>query len=121
MTALLARAEPPLPTAASDAFLGVERSLLGRFWRGSAGDDRAGLAMAQRLGIPEIIGRLLARRGVAVEGAAQFLKPTLRELLPDPLHLRDMETAIARLARALSEGETIAIFGDYDVDGATSA
>jgi single-stranded-DNA-specific exonuclease len=121
MTAMLVRAEPSPDAGAGDAFLGVERSLLGRLWRSNAVVNRTGLALAQRLGVPEIVGRLLAQRGVAAEGAAQFLRPTLRELLPDPLHLRDMDKAIARLAAAIAAGETIAIFGDYDVDGATSA
>jgi single-stranded-DNA-specific exonuclease len=101
--------------------LGVERSLLGRRWRQRAGDDRAGLALAQQLGVPEIIGRLLAARGVAVEQAERFLAPTLRDFLPDPSHLKDMDKAVARVAAAIAAGELIAVFGDYDVDGATSA
>jgi single-stranded-DNA-specific exonuclease len=103
------------------AFLGVERSLLGKRWRQRAADDRAGLALAQRLELPEIIGRLLAARGVEVETAARFLAPTLRDFLPDPSLLKDMDKAVARLVRALTTGELIAVFGDYDVDGATSA
>ena len=71
--------------------------------------------------MPELVGRVLAARGIAAEEAPDYLDPTLRRLLPDPLHLRDMETAIARLAGALEAGEKIAVFGDYDVDGATSA
>src|SRR5579883_1546232 len=105
----------------SPAFLGVERSLCGRRWRQRAGDDRAGLALAQQLGLPEILGRLLAARGVGAEAADRFLTPTLRDSLPDPSHLKDMDKAVARLARAVTAGETIAVFGDYDVDGATSA
>ena len=101
--------------------LGVERSLLGRRWRDRAGDDRAGLAISQRLGLPEIVGRLLARRGIAPDAAERFLQPLLRDALPDPAHLKDMEPAVARLVTAVENKETIAIFGDYDVDGATSA
>ncbi|HEX7968164.1 MAG TPA: single-stranded-DNA-specific exonuclease RecJ, partial [Stellaceae bacterium] len=103
------------------AFLGVERSLCGRRWRQRAGDDRAGLALAQQLGLPEIVGRLLAARGVEAEEADRFLSPTLRGCLPDPAHLKDMDVAVARLVRAITAGEPIAIFGDYDVDGATAA
>ena len=103
------------------AFLGVERSSTGRRWRARAGDERAGLAIAQRLGLPEIVGRLLAGRGVGPEEAESFLNPTLRQLLPDPARLCDMEVAAERLARATMAGEAIAVFGDYDVDGATSA
>src|SRR5215469_1432375 len=105
----------------AEAFLGVERSLLGRRWRARGGDDREGLAIAQRLALPEIVGRLLASRGVAPEGAESFLKPTLRELLPDPSRFRDMDKAADRLAHAVQTGEPIAVFGDYDVDGATSS
>jgi len=104
-----------------EAALGVERSLLGRRWRDRAGDDRAGLAISQRLGLPEIVGRLLARRGIAPDAAERFLQPLLRDALPDPAHLKDMDRAVARLVTAVERKETIAIFGDYDVDGATSA
>jgi len=110
---------------AAEAFLGVERSFLGRRWRARGGGDstdggRAGLAIAQRLALPEIVGRLLAARGIGAEGAESFLKPTLRELLPDPSRFRDMDKAADRLAEAVRGGEPIAVFGDYDVDGATS-
>jgi single-stranded-DNA-specific exonuclease len=103
------------------ALLGVERSLCGRRWRPRPADDRAGLALAQQLGFPEIIGRLLAARGVEAQEADRFLGPTLRDYLPDPSHLKDMDTAVARLVRAVASDETIAVFGDYDVDGATAA
>ena len=105
----------------AQSFLGVDRSFCGRRWRERLGDDRAGLALAQRLGLPEIVGRLLARRGVGVEDAERFLSPTLRDSLPDPAHLKDMDAAVERLVRAVKDRETIAVFGDYDVDGATSA
>ncbi len=108
-------------TAAAGSFLGVEHSLSGRRWRERTGDDRAGLAMAQRLGIPEIVGRLLARRGIDEAEAERFLNPSLRDSLPDPAHLKDMDRAAARLVAAVTSGETIAVFGDYDVDGGTSA
>jgi single-stranded-DNA-specific exonuclease len=102
-------------------FLGVERSLTGRRWRQRLADDRLGLALAQRLAVPEILGRVLAARGVDAESAERFLSPTLREQLPDPSGFKDMDAAAARLARAVKASELIAIFGDYDVDGATSA
>jgi len=103
------------------AMLGVERSLLGRRWRARLDDSMAGLTLAQTVEVPELVGRVLAARGITAEDAPDYLDPTLRRLLPDPLHLKDMERAIARIARALEAGEKIAIFGDYDVDGATSA
>ena len=101
--------------------LGVEQSVCGRRWRWRGGDAQAGHEIAERLALPEIVGRLLAQRGVDLDHATGFLLPRLREQLPDPAHLRDMEAAATRLVRAVRDGETIAILGDYDVDGATSA
>jgi single-stranded-DNA-specific exonuclease len=103
------------------AFLGVEQSLTGRRWAARLGDERAALAIAQRHGLPDAVARLLAARDVDLEGVADFLDPTLRKFLPDPLHLKDMDAAVARLLRAVRAGERIVVFGDYDVDGATSS
>ncbi|MFO0110111.1 MAG: single-stranded-DNA-specific exonuclease RecJ, partial [Alphaproteobacteria bacterium] len=89
-------------------------------WRARLGDERIATAIAQAHDLPEIVARVLAGRGIAPDGVAEFLNPTLRALLPDPSHLRDMEKAVARLVRAIEQRETVAIFGDYDVDGATS-
>ncbi|NQU61948.1 MAG: single-stranded-DNA-specific exonuclease RecJ [Rhodospirillales bacterium] len=105
----------------SESFLGVEKSLTGKRWIGREADDRQALAISQRLGLPEIAGRVLAARGVGLDEAAAFLKPTLKDHLPDPSCLKAMDEACARLAGAVMEGETVGIFGDYDVDGATSA
>ncbi len=105
----------------TDAVLGVERSVSGRRWRFRLADARAGLALAQRLGAPEIVGRVLAARGVATDDAESFLNPTLRETLPDPSRIADLDVAVGRLVRAIQRGETVAVFGDYDVDGATAA
>ena len=102
-------------------FLGVERSLTGKRWEERLGDPRRALALAQRLGVPEIVGRILAGRGIDLDEAPAYLEPSLRAALPDPSCLKDMDAAVARLARAVRSGEAIAIFGDYDVDGATSA
>lgn len=96
-------------------------SLSGRRWIWREGEAREGLAIAQRLGVDEVVGRLLAARGVGLAQAADFLDPTLRALLPDPSTLIDMDTAAARLATAVQGCETVAVFGDYDVDGACSA
>lgn len=101
--------------------LGVARSLNGRRWVWRAAEDRVGLGVAQRLGVPEIVGRMLAARGVGIDAAPDFLEPTLRALLPDPSLLIDMDPAAERLADAVTQGETVAVFGDYDVDGACSA
>ncbi|HEY1942862.1 MAG TPA: single-stranded-DNA-specific exonuclease RecJ [Roseiarcus sp.] len=109
--------------AASSFFLGVERSLTGRPWRArldSAGEARA-LAIAQASGQSELLSRVLAGRGVGLEDVSRHLEPTLRELMPDPFVMRDMEAATARLFTAVRRRERVAIFGDYDVDGAASA
>jgi single-stranded-DNA-specific exonuclease len=103
------------------ALLGVERSACGRRWRLRAAAECGGETIAERLGLPEIIGRLMAQRDIDVDGAAGFLAPRLRDQLSDPSQLRDMDVAAARLAHAILTGERIAIFGDYDVDGATAA
>ena len=84
-------------------------------------DARVAVALSQRLGLPEILGRVLAARGVSLDGAERYLSPRLRDLLPDPSVLHDMDRAAERLAAAVRGGEGIAILGDYDVDGATSA
>ncbi|TNC93804.1 MAG: single-stranded-DNA-specific exonuclease [Stygiobacter sp.] len=106
---------------ADAAFLGVERSLTGRRWQSSGGDERLAATLSQRLALPEIIGRVLAARGIGLDEAESFLSPTLRALLPDPSHLKDMDKAATRIAAAVMAGEPIGIFGDYDVDGATSS
>jgi single-stranded-DNA-specific exonuclease len=101
--------------------LGVERSLTGKRWETSPADDRIAQALSQRHGLSDIVSRVLVARGVAIETVGSFLNPSLRDLLPDPAVLQDMEKAATRLADAVRSGQTIGIFGDYDVDGATSA
>ena len=105
-------------------FLGVEHSACGRAWRDRLDERGAAraLAIAQRHdNVPELLARILAGRGVAAEEVEGFLDPTVRALMPDPHTLADMAAAAVRIADAMVRGETVAIFGDYDVDGATSA
>ena len=105
------------------AFLNVERSVSGNRWVSrldQAGQNRA-LAIAQTHGLPELIARVLAGRGVGQDEAMAFLDPTIRGLMPDPHLLTDCEKAARRLLHAIKKGETVAIFGDYDVDGAASS
>lgn len=78
-------------------------------------------AIVQQHGLPDALSRVLAGRGVGCDDCLAYLEPTIRALMPDPLALADMEPAAARLAHAAERGETVAIFGDYDVDGACSA
>lgn len=103
------------------AFLGVEHSLTGRRWAARLADERAALAMAQRHGLPDAVCRLLAAREVELDSVPDFLEPTLRKFLPDPSHLKDMDAAVERLVAAVRDGQKIVVFGDYDVDGATSS
>jgi single-stranded-DNA-specific exonuclease len=107
-------------TADPAPVLGVARSVTGRRWVWRPADARTGLGIAQRLGVPEMVGRLLAARGIGIEAATGFLEPTLRAMMPDPSALMDMEAAADRLAAAVRSGEHVAVFGDYDVDGACS-
>ncbi len=104
------------------SFLNVDSSATGRRWVGPSGEeDRLSEAMAQETGLPAPLCRTLVRRGVAPSEADAFLAPTLRDLLPDPLVLRDMGKAAERFLLAVARSEKIAIFADYDVDGGTSA
>jgi single-stranded-DNA-specific exonuclease len=90
-------------------------------WVIKAQDERLVLALTQRLDVPDMVARVLASRGVDLENAEDFLAPTLKRLLPDPFHLKDMRIAAERLASAIEHGEKVVVFGDYDVDGATSS
>ena len=109
------------PSPSHPPLLGVACSLTGRRWTWRGASDRDGLYIAQREGVSEVVGRLLAARGIPAEGAHHFLEPTLRALLPNPSVLADMDQAADRLSHAVQAGETVAVFGDYDVDGACSA
>lgn len=102
-------------------FLGVAKSLRDKPWRARLNDDHLALTLSQRLGVPEIVGRVLAGRGVSLEEADDFLAPSLKRLMPDPSTITDMDKAARRLADAVVAGEKVAVFGDYDVDGATSS
>lgn len=104
------------------AFLDVTASLTGRRWVGPDPlQDRLSEAMAQETRLPLPLCRILVARGVAPAEAQAFLAPTLKDLLPDPRSLRDMEKAATRFLAALQRREPIAIFADYDVDGGASA
>jgi len=107
----------------SRLFLEVQKSVCGRAWRDrldERGSARA-LSMTQRHNVSELLARVLAGRDVPIDDVAEFLDPTVRRLMPDPDVLTDMPAAASRIADAVEKGEQIAIFGDYDVDGATSA
>ena len=104
-------------------YLGVFRSAKGFQWRERLQPHRRGtaVAIAQRNDIPELLGRVLAARGVGPDEAPGFLAPTLKSLMPDPSSILDMDAAAARIADAIEGRQRIAVFGDYDVDGACSS
>ena len=104
-----------------EAFSKVESSLTGRRWVGLPNETlRQGLAISQALQIPEIVSRTIAAQGVTVEEAKSFLDSKIKYLLPDPKSFKDVEKAAKRLISAINQGHKIAIFSDYDVDGAAS-
>ncbi|OZB13015.1 MAG: single-stranded-DNA-specific exonuclease RecJ, partial [Rhodobacterales bacterium 34-62-10] len=104
------------------SFLGVDQSLAGRRWVGPDTEiTRQAEAIAQGTGLPDALCLVLARRGVTATEAAGFLEPQLRDLLPDPRSLRDMEKAATRFIAAVGARQRIAVFADYDVDGGSSA
>jgi single-stranded-DNA-specific exonuclease len=112
-----------LPVEVPQAFLGVLHSATGKLWRDrldTRGTARA-LAITQRFRLPEMLARVLAGRDVELDAVEDFLDPTIRKLMPDPFTVTQMETAAKRIVDAAMRGEKVAIFGDYDVDGATSA
>lgn len=97
------------------------RWLSGKRWQLAPVDNRLSQAMTQRYGVSPAVADLLVQRDIPLDDVESYLSPSLRDLMPDPLHLHDMDKAVSRLAHAVSQGETIGIFGDYDVDGATSS
>ncbi|UWP90625.1 single-stranded-DNA-specific exonuclease RecJ [Aliiroseovarius crassostreae] len=104
------------------SFLGVDSSATGRRWVGPGIEaERQGEHLHQLTQLPLPLCKILAQRGIGAEGAAEFLDPTLKALLPDPRGLKDMEIAASRTLQAFDQREKVAIFADYDVDGATSA
>ena len=108
---------------AGAAFLGVTASARGLAWRDrlDAAAAMTAIAICQRHGLPELLGRVLAARGIGIDEVPVALDPSLKALMPDPSTVQDMDKGAARLADAIEKGEAIAVFGDYDVDGASSA
>lgn len=102
--------------------LGVTHSITGRCWRGIPSSiERLGLKLAQSMGVPDVVGSILATRQCTPETAGSFLEPKLMDLMPDPSVLYDVDVVAERLVTAIISQQRIAIFGDYDVDGATSS
>ena len=120
----MAMALPAIALSTGDRyFLGIERSFSERAWKDRL-DDRGSaraLAIAQRHGLDELLARILAGRNVDIDAVESFLDPTIKRLMPDPYVLTEMDLAARRIADAATRGESVAIFGDYDVDGATAS
>ncbi len=117
-------AEPKIQTEqGAQAFLGVTRSAKAYAWqeRLDEAGQALGLALSQIAGVPEILGRVMAARGATIDDVGQWLNPSLKELMPDPYSLQHMELGAKRVAQAIENKEQVAIFGDYDVDGAVSS
>jgi single-stranded-DNA-specific exonuclease len=106
---------------AADAAFGVARSFSGRRWQLAPADEAAARLLVQEAGLSPATARLLAARGIDAAGVYDYLHPTLKKLMPDPSVLKDMDIAVARVAAALEQGQRIAVFGDYDVDGSVSS
>jgi len=107
----------------SGPFLGIEESAGGYRWVDRLDPKKVHVALeiSQKYDLPEVLGRMLASRLSEGEDVGVYLDPSIKNLMPDPYSLRDMEKAAQRIARAIIEGEQIVIFGDYDVDGGTSS
>jgi single-stranded-DNA-specific exonuclease len=101
--------------------LGTGASLSGRAWRWRGGNGDVMDGSTSSGGLDDLVSQMLLARGVPRDDLARHRAPTLRAFLPDPSCLRDMDVAAERLARAVTSGEKVTIYGDYDVDGATSA
>ena len=101
----------------------VSRSVTDRVWVDRIDDSSraVALAMVQQHGLPDVVARILAGRDVPIDALPGFLDPRLRDLMPDPFVMTAMEPAALKIVGAIERDEIIAIFGDYDVDGATSA
>ena len=107
----------------AEACLGVQKSLTGKTWqlRLDAASERLAEGLAQSHGVNGMAARVMIGRGVLAQDADAFLNPTIARDLPDPSLFKDMDKAAKRLADAIEGGEKVAVFGDYDVDGATSS
>jgi single-stranded-DNA-specific exonuclease len=118
------KTKPKDDVIANTAFMGVATSIRGYRWQerlASPAQHALATTISQQNGLPELMGRVLAARGVTLDGVSVFLDPSLKALMPDPSILRDMDKAAVRIADAIEKSAPVAIFGDYDVDGACSS
>jgi single-stranded-DNA-specific exonuclease len=104
-----------------DEAFSVRESLSGKAWRLRDIDDQVISDIRRKAGVDEIVARMLAARGIVPDEAEAVLSPTLRHFFPDPSGFQDMDNAAAAIWDAVEAGKVLAVFADYDVDGATSA
>ena len=105
----------------SASFLGIDRSVTDHLWHSRHFDNHTAQEISRRYNLPDLLGRILAARRIPIDSIADFLAPTLRSSMPDPICLKDMDQAAERLVTAIINGESIGICADYDVDGLSSA
>ncbi|MEQ1648465.1 MAG: single-stranded-DNA-specific exonuclease RecJ [Hyphomicrobiaceae bacterium] len=117
------KARTALAQDAARPFLDIAQSARGLEWRTRLAETDLSKAelISQRHGVPDILGRVIAARGIEVDDTAVFLDPSIKALMPDPSTLKDMDRAAARIGDAIERREKVAVFGDYDVDGACSS
>ncbi|WFW29831.1 MAG: single-stranded-DNA-specific exonuclease RecJ [Wolbachia endosymbiont of Menacanthus eurysternus] len=96
-------------------------SVINAIWKLYEVDEKKVLNIVQKLKIPKILAKILTARSIDIKNINNFLHPTIKSSLPNPFHLLDMKKAICRIILAINNSQNIAIFGDYDVDGATSS
>ncbi|MCF8462648.1 MAG: single-stranded-DNA-specific exonuclease RecJ [Rickettsiaceae bacterium] len=99
----------------------LNRSAMGKFWQQKAMDERRILTIMQKYSLDQFLATLVAHRDLELKDIEDFLNPKIKNTLPNPLHLIDIEKALQRTIKAIDDGELICIFADYDVDGATSS
>src|SRR5690606_11407330 len=97
-------------------FLDVTSSITSRAWvdRLDTVTGRIAAAISQRSELPDILARVIAGRGIGIEEASTYLEPTIRNLMPDPSTLTAMDALAERIAKAVTDSENVALFGDYD-------
>lgn len=121
MTALASSSKQSLTEGSiPEPLFNSKLSFSGKNWQLRLCDERMALALSQRNDLSLIVGQILANREVNLDTIPSFLEPTLKNLMPDPSHLKDLDKAVDRVITALKSNEKMAIFGDYDVDGGTS-
>ncbi|MGN0929026.1 MAG: single-stranded-DNA-specific exonuclease RecJ [Alphaproteobacteria bacterium] len=111
-----------IPESGEKEFMTDENSSLNGFrWRLFDADERFVQTVCQKYNLPDIIARIINSRKITFEETETYISPQIKNLLPSPFILKDMDKAVERIVRAIESGEAIGIFGDYDVDGATSS